>query len=382
MSKMPPFIPLSKPHITEKMLENLKQCLSSGKLSGDGSFCHRVEKKFEEKLSLKHALLTSSCTHALEMATLLLEGNPGDEVILPSFTFTSSANAILVAGLKPVFCDIDPTTLNMDVNDLEKRITKKTRAIMPVHYAGVSCDMGRILQLSQHQKITIIEDAAQGVGAKWKGHYLGTIGHMGAMSFHDTKNVICGEGGAFFTNHTALAEKAEVIREKGTNRKQFLKGQVDKYTWVQKGSSYILAEPLAAILDAQFDLMDTINHKRKQIDVFYRTQLKELEQKEVIALPIIPDYCTPNHHIFHILLRNEKERNSLMDHLRQRQIGATFHYLPLHSSPQGKKLGYREGDFPISEACATRLLRLPLFPDLTPAEQSYIVEEILNWARL
>lgn len=380
MSVTDPFLPLSRPHITKEIFDNIAAVLNSGKLSGDGPFCHKVEKKLQDLCSVKHALLTSSCTHALEMSMMLLNANPGDEVILPSFTFSSTANAIMLAGLKPVFCEIDPATMNMDMNDVERRITSKTKCIMPVHYAGVSCDMDKLFQICKGKNITIVEDAAQGIGAQWKDKYLGTLGHMGCLSFHDTKNVMCGEGGAFLTNDPELETRAQIIREKGTNRSQFIKGQVDKYTWIETGSSYILAEPLAAILDVQLDLMNEMHKKRGVVYDFYCSQLKPLESNGTLTLPKIPQNCKTNYHLFHILLRNEDERNALMDFLRTRQIGATFHYLPLHLAPAGQKLGYKKGDLPITEEYAPRLLRLPLYPNLTQDEMARVVEEVFDWA--
>ncbi len=374
-------IPLSKPHIPQKVFENMNHVLTSGKLSGDGVFCHSAEEKFRNILNAKHVLLTSSCTHALEMSMLLLDAKENDEVILPSFTFTSTANAVLVAGLKPIFCEIDPNTMNMDMEDVAKKITKKTKAIIPVHYSGVACDMEKLKNICSNQNIMIVEDAAHGIGAKWKGKNLGTIGDIGTLSFHDTKNVVCGEGGAFLTNNDYLADKAQIIREKGTNRAQFLRGQVDKYTWVDKGSSYILAEPLAAILSAEIDIMDQLNQKRGIIHQYYIEKLAELEKKEILILPKIPKYCESNYHLFYILLKNQDERNSLMTSLREKGIGATFHYIPLHSSPAGEKLGYKKEQLPITEEYSNRLLRLPLYPDLTKQEYENVVEEILNWSR-
>ena len=375
-------IPLSKPHIPKQVFENMNQVLNSGKLSGDGAFCHATEEKLKKILNVKHVLLTSSCTHALEMSVLLLNAKENDEVILPSFTFSSTANAVLVAGLKPIFCEIDPKTMNMDMADVAKKITNKTKAIIPVHYAGVACDMEKLIALCTPQNITIIEDAAHGIGAKWRGKNLGTIGHMGTLSFHDTKNVICGEGGAFITNDDRLADKAQIIREKGTNRSQFLRGQVDKYTWVEKGSSYILAEPLAAILSAEVDIMHELNKKRGVVHHYYMHKLKQLEEKEILALPNIPNDCETNFHLFHILLKNEQSRNSLMAYLREKGIGATFHYIPLHSAPAGERLGNKKNELPLTEEYASRLLRLPLYPDLTEQEYTCVANEILNWSKI
>lgn len=374
------FIPLSKPYVTEQIFENIKKVFQSGKLSGDGVFCHQVEKKMSSMFDIKHVLLTTSGTHALEMCLMLLDANPGDEVILPSFTFSSTANAVLMAGLKPVFCEIEPVTMNMDMNDVAKKITARTKGIIPVHYAGVSCDMEKLFQICRGKQIQIIEDAAQGVGAKWKDQFLGTIGHMGAYSFHDTKNVMCGEGGAFLTKDDALSDRGQIIREKGTNRSQFMRGQVDKYTWIEKGSSYVLAEPLAAILDAQVDLMQDMNKARGDIYHYYMQRLKALEDSGMCLLPKIPANCTSNYHLFHMILRSEEERNALMDHLRSKQVGATFHYISLHSAPAGQKLGYKKGDLPVTEDFSSRLLRLPLHPRLTAEETEHIVNEIYNWA--
>lgn len=372
-------IPLSKAHIPKTVYDNLNQVLASGKLSGDGFFCHSTEEKLKKILNVKHVLLTSSCTHALEMSLLLLAGQEGDEVILPSFTFTSTANAVLVAGLKPVFCDIDPLTFNLDVNDVSNKITSKTIAVIPVHYAGVSCDMEKLFEICHPRNIKIIEDAAHAIGAKWNNQYLGTLGNIGCLSFHDTKNVICGEGGAFLTNDDVLAEKAMIIREKGTNRSQFLRGQVDKYTWVEKGSSYILAEPLAAILSAEVDIMFELNEKRGKIHEYYYNALKPLELRNILTLPVQPAYATTNYHLFYIVLNNESARNSLMAHLRSQEIGATFHYIPLHTAPVGRELGNVEGSLPKTEEYYTRILRLPLYPDLDSKDAAKVVAEIHNW---
>lgn len=373
------FIPLSKPYITEQVLKNIGDVLTSGKLSGDGVFCHKVEKKLCDLLSAQHVLLTTSGTHALELSMMLLDAKPGDEVILPSFTFSSTANAVLLAGLKPVFCDLDPATMNMDMTDVERKITDRTRCVIPVHYAGVPCDMDRLIQICQGKNIQIVEDAAQALGSKWKDKHLGTIGKMNAFSFHDTKNVMCGEGGAFVTNDPDLAERAYIVCEKGTNRAQFMRGQVDKYTWMQKGSSYVLAEPLAAILDVQVDLLAEMNQKRKQIYEYYMDRLKPLQDSGMVTLPTIPEHGTSNYHLCHILLKNEDDRNGLMDFLRKRDIGATFHYIPLHTAPAGLELGYKKGDLPATEEYAARLLRLPLFPGLTLEQAENIVDEIYDW---
>lgn len=372
-------IPLCKAHIPSQAFENIYKVLSSGKLSGDGSFCHIAEEKLKKIFNIKNALLTSSCTHALETAMLLLEADYQDEVILPSYTFASTANSVIVAGLKPVFCDINPTTMNMDPSDVVKKITPRTKAIIPVHYAGVACDMESLLKIGNTYKLKIVEDAAHSIGATWQNVSLGTIGDMGTLSFHDTKNIVCGEGGALLTNNEELAEKALIIREKGTNRTQFLRGQIDKYTWVLRGSSYVLAEPLAAILAAELDLLEELNFKRQHIYNYYISNLNTLEKQEKFTLPHIPKNCTSNYHLFHIILNNEQNRNALMEHLRSKGIGATFHYIPLHTAPLGQTFGYKVGDLPITEDFSKRLLRLPLYPDLDEQSLQYIVEEIHNW---
>ena len=375
-------IPLSKPFISQEMRDKVLEVLASEKLSGDGPFCHRVEKKLSQMFQAKHSLLTSSCTHALEMSLLLLNAKEGDEVILPSFTFTSTANAVLVAGFRPVFCDVCPETMNMDMKDVARKLTKKTRAIIPVHYAGISCDMDALFSLCEKTEIKIIEDAAQGIGAQWKGKALGTLGHLGALSFHDTKNVMCGEGGALFVNEDSFIERAQIIREKGTNRSQFLRGVVDKYTWMEKGSSYILAEPLAAILDSQLNIMEQLNSKRGVIYHFYKKELAALAEKEIFALPSFSKDCTPNYHLFHLILKTEDHRNSLMAHLREKKIGAAFHYIPLHTAPAGEKFGCKKGDLPVTESHAPRLLRLPLYPSMTQEECFRVVDEIKAWEHL
>jgi dTDP-4-amino-4,6-dideoxygalactose transaminase len=375
-------IPLSKPHISKQVYDTVSRVLSSGKLSGNGDICHETEKNLRKKLHIEHVLLTSSCTHALEISTLLLDAKQNDEVILPSFTFASTANAILIAGLQPVFCEIDPRTMNLDVNHVARKISKKTKAVIPVHYAGVACEMDALLSLCQDNNIIVIEDAAHAIGAKWQGKSLGTLGDMGTFSFHDTKNVTCGEGGAFVTKNEFFANQAQILREKGTNRIQFLKGQVDKYTWIKRGSSYVLAEPLAAILSVQVDMMEELNKKRIEVYQYYIKEFSSLEKKEILQLPFIPEGCQSNAHLFHLFLRNTKERDSLMSFLRSKGIGASFHYVPLHSAPLGQKLGYKHNDFPLTEEYSSKLLRLPLYPDLHRSDLERVVTEVFNWAQM
>ncbi|MBI5215975.1 MAG: dTDP-4-amino-4,6-dideoxygalactose transaminase [Ignavibacteriae bacterium] len=370
-------IPFNKPFIDQTVADYLHKVFDSGKLSGDGVFCKEVETELERLFGMKHALLTTSCTHAMEIATMILDLKPGDEVIVPSFTFVSTANAVLRAGGTPVFCEINDKTFTLEPSDLEKRITSKTKAIFPVHYAGVSAEMDEILSLAKAHNLYVIEDAAQGVNAKYKGKYLGTIGHMGAYSFHDTKNYVSGEGGAFITNDEAIARRAEIIREKGTNRANFLRGEVDKYTWVDCGSSYVLSDILAAVLRCQLDKLEQIQQRRKQIHNLYVNGLKELEQRELLRLPIIPEYYESNYHIFCILLRNEDERNRLMKNLKEAGVGATFHYIPLHSSPYAvNSLGTKDIRLPVTDRVASTLLRLPIYPHLSDEDVFYVIENV------
>ena len=372
-------IPFNRPFVDGRVWEYIKEVVDRGKLSGDGPMCRSVEQQLRNLFSIKHALLTSSCTHGLEMATMVLNLGPGDEVIIPSFTFVSTANAILRGRGKPVFCEINERTATIDVEDLERRITKKTRAVIVVHYAGVAAEMDEICALARHHNIVVIEDAAQGVNAKYKGKFLGTIGDIGSYSFHDTKNYVCGEGGAFLTNNETLARKAEIVREKGTNRANFLRGEVDKYTWVDEGGSFILSDVLAAMLKYQLDMLDEIQRRRKHIYGLYMKGLKELEKGGKLRLPIIPEYCDSNYHIFHILLRDEHQRVMVTNKLKEAGVGAAFHYVPLHSSPYAlSALGTEGLQLPVTDSMYHRLLRLPMYPQLEDADVHYIVEKITH----
>ncbi|HLX12068.1 MAG TPA: dTDP-4-amino-4,6-dideoxygalactose transaminase [Bacteroidota bacterium] len=370
-------IPLNVPYVDDALASYLNEVIVAKKFSGDGVICKRVETRLREQFSLKHVLLTTSCTHALEMAAMVLDLNKGDEVIVPSFTFVSSANAVIRAEGTPVFCDIDRTTLTMDIADVKAKITPRTRAIMPVHYAGISADMDPLMALAQERNLSIIEDAAQGVGAKYNDRYLGGIGNMGAFSFHDTKNLMCGEGGAFVTNDEAIARRAEIIREKGTNRSNFLRGEVDKYTWVAHGSSYILSDLLAAVLLHQLDRMEVIQQRRKDIYVRYNEEFRALGASGKLVLPTIPANCASNYHLYHILLPHEAERNRVMGELKKRGIGAAFHYVPLHQSPYAQEfLGTKGLRLPVTEDVAARLLRIPLYPGMSSDDIEYIVKNV------
>ena len=360
----------------------MKQVLDRGKISGDGPMCKYVERELKRLYEMRHILLTTSCTHALEIAMMLLDLRPDDEVIIPSFTFVSTANAILRGGGRPVFCEINGKTCTMDIDDLERRITSHTRAIIPVHYAGVSAEMDEIMAIAGRHNLIVVEDAAQGVNARYKGRWLGCIGHIGAYSFHDTKNIVMGEGGAIMTNDSEFARRAEIIREKGTNRANFLRGEVDKYTWVSQGSSYIQSDVLAAILKSQLEMVAEIQNERKRIHTLYMAGLKDLEQAERLRLPMIPDYCASNYHIFYILLRSVGERNVMLTKLKEYGITATFHYVALHSSPFAvQTLGMGDLRMPVTDKISGTLLRLPIYPQLQNSEVEYIIEkihEILN----
>ncbi len=369
------YIPFNKPYFSE--ISYVEQCFLKDHISGDGFYTKKVNEFIEKTFNTKKALLTTSCSSALDMAAILINLQPGDEVIMPSYTFVSTANAVVLRGATPIFAEIDEKTLNIDAKDIESKITERTKAIFPVHYAGVSCDMDAIMKIAKKHNLKVVEDAAQGVNARYKDKYLGTIGDIGCYSFHETKNYSCGEGGAILINYDDdLIEKAEIIREKGTNRSKFFRGEVDKYSWVSMGSSFLPSDVLAAILYAQFEKLDKINNLRKAVYERYYYQLKPLEQEGIMRLPIIPLECTSNYHIFYILLNSENERNNLMDSLKTRGVNAIFHYVPLHSSQMGTKLGYKEGDLPITEDLSKRLLRLPMYTGLTEEEQSYIIKNI------
>lgn len=347
-------------------------------LCGNGFYTKKCTEHMEKNFGAKKALLTTSCTSALEMSTMLLDLGPGDEVIVPSFTFVSTANAIVLRGATPVFIDIRKDTLNIDETMIEKLITPKTKAIYAVHYAGIAAEMDAILRLAQKHGLYVVEDAAQGVDARYNGKYLGTIGHLGTYSFHETKNYTCGEGGALLVNDEKFIDRAEILLEKGTNRKKFMEGLVDKYTWVDVGSSYVLSELNAAYLYAQLESRNDILKKRLNIFNKYYTMLKPLQDKGKMQLPFIPAHCKTNGHMFYVICSSRDERSKLMKFLHDRNIQTVFHYIPLHTSPMGIKTG-RNGSLPVTEHIAERLLRLPFFYYLTDIEQNYIIESVLNF---
>jgi dTDP-4-amino-4,6-dideoxygalactose transaminase len=376
---MPPDIPFNKPFIVGKELHYIAQAITAGRLAGDGYFTQRCCRLLEEQLGIRKVLMTPSCTAALEMAAMLYDLRSGDEVILPSFTFVSTANAFVRLGAQPVFVEIRPDTLNLDEDLIEAAITPHTKAIFPVHYAGVSCAMDRIMAIATRHNLLVVEDAAQGVNAFYKGRALGAIGHLGTYSFHDTKNYTSGEGGALCINAPEMIARAEIIRDKGTNRHQFLRGEVDKYTWVDIGSSYIPSEICCAFLYAQLEALKAIAERRRVIYNIYQHHLQPLEEQGLLRLPHIPHDCASNYHSFHIVLNDLGTRNALMAYLHQHGIQAVFHYIPLHSSPIGKKFGYCASDLPITEELSGRLLRLPCYCDLAVEEQLRIVQHIINF---
>lgn len=374
-------IPFNKPFIAGKELFYVAQAVTFGQLGGDGPFTQRCARLLEQRFGIPKVLMTPSCTAALELAAQLCQVGPGDEVILPSFTFVSTASAFVRLGAKPVFVDIRPDTLNLDEELVEQALTPRTRVLCPVHYAGVACAMDRLLAIARHHDLLVVEDAAQGVNAFYRGQALGSLGTLGTFSFHETKNYICGEGGALCLNDPALVARAEILRDKGTNRKQFFRGEVDKYTWVEVGSSHVPSELCSAFLYGQLELLDAIRDRRRAHHEFYRERLAPLERDGLLRLPHLPPECQSNYHLFYILLPDTATRDGLMAHLRANDILAVFHYVPLHTSPMGRTFGYREGDLPVTEGLSQRLLRLPLYYDITEEEQARVVAQITRFLR-
>lgn len=369
-------IPFNKPYMTGKELWYISQAHHRAQLSGDGQFTKNCNRWLESYLDCPKVLLTHSCTAALEMSAILADLKAGDEVVMPSYTFVSTANAFVLQGAVPVFVDIRPDTLNIDENLVEPAITNKTRAIVAVHYAGVACEMNTLQEIARRYNLLLIEDAAQGLMASYKGQPLGSIGDMGCFSFHETKNIICGEGGALAVNRPEFVERAEIIREKGTNRSQFFRGQVDKYTWVDRGSSYLPGEVIAAFLYAQLEEADKITQRRRELWGYYHNLLKSLENREKIRRPIVPEVCYHNAHMYYILLNSLDERTSLINFLRKEGINAVFHYTPLHSSPAGKKYSRYVGEMTVTNRVSDTLLRLPLYPELERSDIERIIDTI------
>ena len=369
-------IPFNKPFIAGKELDYIAQAVSLGQIAGDGFYTESCAGLLEGRFGIAKALLTPSCTAALEMSTILCELGPGDEVILPSYNFVSTANAIVRQGGRPVFVDVRPDTLNLDEDVVEAAVTSRSKAIFPMHYAGVGCNMDRIMETADQHGLWVVEDAAQGVHSYYRDRALGSIGHLGTYSFHETKNYICGEGGALCINRPELIERAEIIRDKGTNRQQFFRGEVDKYTWVDVGSSYLLSEICSAFLFAQLENLERITERRRQIFEAYWERLKPLEAEGLLRMPRVPAECTTNFHMFYILLPDDGVRDQLMAHLRRQGILAVFHYVPLHLSPMGRRFGYKENDLPVTEDLSARLLRLPFYYGLSQDEIETVLEEI------
>jgi dTDP-4-amino-4,6-dideoxygalactose transaminase len=369
-------IPFNKPHTGEDEREAVTAALRQDVLHGDGPISRRVQDQLEEWLGARHVFLTTSCTHALEMSMIALGVGDGDEVIMPSFTFVSSANAAVLRGARPVFAEIKPDTLNIDPEDVERKITPRTKAVVPVHYAGVGCDMNALMELADQHDFYVVEDAAQAVDAQYQEEYLGTIGDIGCFSFHDTKNITCGEGGAFVTSDDEIARQAELVREKGTNRSAFLRGEVDKYTWVSRGSSYIQSDVLAALLEAQLGRRAEIKAKRRAVWTTYYEVLRPLAEEGALHLPVVPEDRDANYHIFFFRTRTPEERDRVLTALKENGIQATFHYVPLHSSPYGREELGCEQELPVTQRCSETLIRLPVYPHL--AERS---EEVAEHAR-
>ena len=372
-----PKIPFNKPFIVGKELYNIAQAvLVESHLSGDGPFTKRCHQWLEERLGCARAFLTHSCTGAIEMAALLCDIHPGDEVIMPSFTFVSTANAFVLRGGIPVFVDIRQDTLNLNEELIESAITEHTKAIVPMHYGGVACAMDRILEIARRHTLWVIEDAAQGFLSTYKGKYLGTLGNFGCFSFHETKNIISGEGGALVVNDPRFIERAEIIREKGTNRNKFFRGEVDKYTWVDLGSSFLPSELIGAFLYAQLGQADKIIATRCETFKLYLSLLRPLEDKGFIRLPFLPNECVCNSHLFYMITRSLEERTRLIEFLQGKSIGTVFHYVPLHSSPAGSRYGRVSGGMEVTEDLSRRLLRLPMYHEMKEEEVRRVVDGI------
>ncbi len=359
--------------------EYIRQAIESGRISGDGGFTKKCHTFLESELGVNKALLTTSCTHALEMSAILLDIKPGDEVIIPDFTFVSTVNAFVLRGAKPIFLDVRADTLNLDESKLEAAITPRTKAIVPVHYAGVGCEMDSIMDIANRHHVAVVEDNAHGLFGKYKGKYLGTFGSLATQSFHETKNFSCGEGGALLINDPFLVERAEIIREKGTNRSRFFRGQVDKYTWVDIGSSYLPSDLLAAFLYAQFEQRERIQSHRKNVWDMYHAGLKDWAEKHGVQLPCIPEDREQAYHMFYMLLPTLDLRQRLIMHLRERGIYSVFHYLPLHLSDMGQGFGYKAGDCPVTERISDQLIRLPFYNDLTGSDQELVMDAIMEF---
>ncbi len=372
-------VDFNTPTLTGNELTYIAEAIQNQHISGDGSFTRRSSELLEKELGVTKVLLTTSCTHALEMSAHLLKIQPGDEVIIPSFTFVSTVNAFVLRGAKPVFIDIRPDTLNFDESLLEGMITQRTRAVVPVHYAGVGCEMDQILSICQEHNLAVIEDNAHGLFGKYKGKNLGTFGKLATQSFHETKNITCGEGGALLINDPDLIENAEIIREKGTDRSKFFRGLVDKYGWVDVGSSYLPSDMLAGFLLAQLENRERIQARRREIWEFYDENLRSWTEKNNIRQPVIPAHCEQPYHMYYLIFPSLQIRQDFIQYLREKGINAVFHYLPLNTSKMGVKFGGKPGDCPVSERISEKLVRLPLHLKLSVNDMAFVVDTISSF---
>lgn len=374
MSNSP--IPFNHSTVVGREYDYIREAMGSGQVAGDRTFSRKCQAVLENALNVRRALVTTSCTHALEMAALLLDIQPGDEVIVPSFTFVSTANAFALRGARLIFCDVRADTLNLDETKLPALISSRTRAIVPVHYAGVGCEMDVISALAAKHGIAVIEDNAHGLFGKYRGRWLGSLGHFATQSFHETKNITCGEGGALLINDSRYVERAEIIREKGTNRARFFRGEVDKYSWVDLGSSYVMSDVLAAFLFGQLEKWREIQNQRRKIWDGYNTRLATWAEQLGAQRPFIPPHCDQAYHMFYLLLPDLSTRTALIAHLKARGVMAVFHYLPLHLSEFGRRWGGQPGDCVVTESVSDQLLRLPLFFSMTEAQQTHVIDSI------
>ena len=372
-------IPFNRADIGKHDLELLSESISAGHISGNGPFTKQAEARITEILGNDKTLLTTSCTHALEMAALLLRLQPGDEVIVPAFTFVSTASAFMLYGAKPIFVDVRQDTLNIDIDQVEAAITSRTKAICVVHYGGIACEMERLVKISRDHNLVLIEDNAHGLFAKYKGKYLGTFGALATQSFHETKNITCGEGGALIINDPSLSERAEILREKGTDRTKFLRGQVDKYTWVDVGSSWVISDLLAAILYGQLLRADEIYLQRIKIWSRYHNELESWASSNSVIAPTVPDGCEHTGHVYHLRFQRGIQRDKFIEHLKNLGIYAVFHYQPLHLSTVGRSIGGKDGQFPITENAGDCLIRLPLFNTMSEVEQTHVIESVKSF---
>lgn len=369
-------IPFNSSSLQGRELEHIFRTMTIGQIAGNQTYSKRCHAFLEQTLCVPRAMVTSSCTHALEMCALLLDIQPGDEVIVPSFTFVSTANAFALRGARIVFADIRPDTLNLDERQLESLITPRTRVVVPVHYAGVGCEMDVIGEIAARRGLSVVEDNAHGLFAKFRGRWLGTFGCLAAQSFHETKNITCGEGGALLINDPRLIERAEVIREKGTDRSRYFRGQVDKYSWVDVGSSYVMSNVLAAFLYAQLEVWQNIQAQRQRIWRYYDQQLRDWASEREIGCPVVPAHCEQSYHMYYLVMPSPAKRHALISFLKARGILGVFHYVPLHLSPMGRRMGGQPGSCPVSEQKSERLVRLPFYNSLSQSDQDQVIAAV------